>query len=166
MLILETENFIITTPESPEMSRKDGGQVDIEEKHHLQDRLLITPDVELELTYLTHLVATAYKKVMIHNGVPIVRLNYQDNGNWAYFTDGVPVPSMHLHIYGRIFESEKQALPNAVTFPDPFKCNDFYDWEPLTNKDVEDLRKEILSLSKTDQFNFKRWYLDKNPILK
>ncbi len=158
MLIYETENFLITTPEQPELSRKDGGQVDIEEKHCLEDRLMLTPKQEAELSFYRHLVATAYIKVMRQNGVPIVRINYQDNGNWCYFAENGK-PQMHLHIYGRIFNSEKQPLPQSLYFPDPYKCADFYDLEPLTQKDIEDLKLEMERLLQTEEFDKKRWYL-------
>lgn len=157
MLIFETKNFIITTPEKPEVSREDGGQVDICEKHGIEDRLMLSPKAELELAYLTHVVAQAFITVMRKNGVPVERLNYQDNGNWCYIEN--KKPHQHLHIYGRVFASKKQPLPMSLYFPHP--NDDFYkDNKPLTEKDINDIRSEIERLMQTERYNKTIWHLE------
>lgn len=154
MLIYETENFIITTPEKPELSRDDGGQVDICEKHGIEDRLMLTPKAEIELAYLTHVAAEAFITVMRKNGVPVERINYQDNGNWCYIEN--KRPHQHLHIYGRVFDSKKQPLPMSLYFPHPE--SDFYKGnKPLTDKDISDIKAEIKRLMKTDKYDKKVW---------
>lgn len=154
MFICETENFIITTPDKPELSRKDGGQVDISEKNGIEDRLMLSPKAESELGYLTHVVAEAFITVMRKNGVPIERINYQDNGNWCYINN--EKPHQHLHIYGRVFGSEKQPLPMSLYFPHP--DSEFYkDNIPLTENDVNDIRSEIERLTKTDKYDKNKW---------
>ena len=156
MLIYETENFIITTPAKPELSREDGGQVDIEEKHRIEDRLMLSPKAEIELAYLTHVVAEAFITVMRKNGVHVERINYQDNGNWCYIYN--KKPHQHLHIYGRIFGSKKQPLPMSLYFPHP--DDEFYtDNKPLTEKDISDIKTEIERLIKTEKYDKLRWRL-------
>ena len=155
MLIYQTEHFNITTPEHPEVSRDDGGQVDIQPKVNVEDRLLFSPEMEFELAFYTHVVAKAFINVMRKNGIPIERINYQDNGNWCYFTNSKP--QQHLHIYGRIFNSKKQPLPQSLYFPQP--NSDFYkDNKPLTDKDMKDIAKEIDRLLSTDEFSKERWF--------
>lgn len=156
IIIYETENFYISTPDHPEISREDGGQVDIIPKVVVEDRLLFTPEMERELSYYTHVVASAFITVMRKNGVPIERINYQDNGNWCYFTGSKP--HQHLHIYGRIFNSKKQPLPQSLYFPDP--KSDFYkDNKPLTDNDIRDIEKEIKRLLMTKEYSKEKWMI-------
>ena len=43
---------------------------------------------------------------MKNRGINIERINYQDNGNWAYLKGTKPM--FHIHLYGRTKESKVQ----------------------------------------------------------
>ena len=154
MFIYETEHFVVEAPDKPHIPRNDGGHVKIFNKEKKQDRLLLTPLENVELAWITSLVGQAFTTVMRKNGVNIERLNYQDNGNWCYIENKLPY--LHVHIYGRTFDSKTQPLPNSLKFP--LRSTGFYNgFEPLTQKDVDDIKLEIEKLSKTEKFDKNLW---------
>lgn len=154
VIVFETKNFIVDVPQKPLVSREDGGHIRIIEKHNLEDRLLLAPAAATELAWLTMLVGEAFKSVMIKSGVRIERLNYQDNGNWCYLKN--EKPHLHVHIFGRTFESKAQPLPNAMHLP--LRSSGFYDnFNPLTENEIQDLKAEIKRLLCCDKYNTGNW---------
>src|SRR4051812_22969327 len=85
--IFETKNFNVEAPEKPLVSRLDGGHIRIGVKDtSITDRTKLDPLVAVELMRLTMLVGQAMETALIKRGIPIVKINYQDMGNWAYKT--------------------------------------------------------------------------------
>ena len=53
------------------------------------------------------LVGEAFQNAMNNRGVPIVKINYEDLGNWAYSPEHKArgeKPHFHIHIFGRILD--------------------------------------------------------------
>ena len=93
MLIFESKNFTILTPEQPHISRGDGGHLIINPKAVVEDRTHLLRERAIELMKLTMVAGEAMKTVLTQRGIDIGRINYQDNGNWR--------PELHVHLYGR-----------------------------------------------------------------
>ena len=155
MLIYETEHFTLEAPEHPHISRSDGGHIKIVNKDKKRDRLDLEPNELVELSWLTAISGQAFTNIMRKNGVNIEKINYQDNGNWCYINN--KSPHMHVHIYGRTFDSQTQPLPNSLKFP--LQSTGFYDgFEGLSQKDVNDIALEIDKLSQTQKYDKTSWF--------
>ena len=156
-LIYETQNFKLLVPNRPHVSRLEGGHVFIREKNkHTKNRYELTPTELIELMRFTTLAGEAYEKAMNVRGIKVKRLNYQDNGNWAYLRGEEPF--MHIHIYGRTEYSDKQTWGEALVFPDPF--TEYYDdIEPINTGDIEEIRKQMALLEDSDKYKLNSWNL-------
>lgn len=154
-LIYETENFRVLVPFKPHVTRADGGHIFIREKNkHTVNRYEMLPEEIVELSRLITIVGEAYEKAMNSRGVAVKRINYQDNGNWAYLRGEIPF--MHVHIYGRCENSEKQKWGEALYFPNPF--TDYYrDIEPINNEDIKEIRAQIELLNNDNKYNTSKW---------
>lgn len=116
----------------------------------------LSPRELIELMRFTVLAGEAYKNAMNIRGIEVKRLNFQDNGNWAYLRGEEPVT--HLHIYGRTEYSDKQKWGEALYFPNQF--TDYYnDIEPINVDDIKEIRKQIELLEKTEKYNLINWNL-------
>jgi len=156
MLIYETKNFEVITHPKPHVSREEGGNIKIVSKKPITDRTKLESKVAIELMKLSMIVGEAYTKAMIKRGVEIVKINYQDMGNWAFKTGKEPV--LHLHIYGRTKNAKHQIFPEAVQLPD--RGTGFYDsFKPLDEGDVKIIKEEIEKLFKSDKYQDKNWRL-------
>lgn len=153
----ETENFIIEFRPKPFVSRTDGGHVRISVKDkNITDRTKLHPKQAIELMRLSMVVGEALEKGMNAQGVPVVKINYQDMGNWAH-KEGKPA-YLHYHIFGRSKDSIKQPYPEAVYLPD--RSTGFYDnFEPLNSDDVRAIRSEIERLFMEERYSDKAWGL-------
>ncbi|MFA4996156.1 MAG: hypothetical protein WC536_03395 [Patescibacteria group bacterium] len=156
-LIYETDNFIVESREKPFVSRTDGGHVRIRIKDaSITDRTKISPSVAIELMRLTMVVGEALEKAMNKIGIPVVKVNYQDMGNWAYKKNEKPY--LHVHIFGRANNAIKQPFPESVYLPD--RSSGFYDdFEPLNEGDVAEIKKEIEHILKETKYQDKNWRL-------
>lgn len=112
--------------------------------------------VAIELAWLTSLVGEAYKKTMIKQGINIIKLNYQDMGNWAFKPNAKTPEHLHIHIFGRVFGAKYQPFPESVYLPS--RETGFYDnFKPLTKQDEELLTSEINNLLKTEKYEKGNW---------
>jgi diadenosine tetraphosphate (Ap4A) HIT family hydrolase len=156
-LIFETKNFIVESFETPHVTRTDGGNIRIKIKDEsITDRTKLSPTQATEAMRLTMVVGEALEIAMNKRGIPIVKVNYYDMGNWAYKTGKKPF--FHYHIYGRAKNAVKQPFPEAVYLPD--RSTSFYDnFEPLNSGDVQAIREEILKLFAQEKYQDHNWRL-------
>ena len=154
--IYETENFILESHDSPHVTRMDWWHIKISPKIEIVDRSNLTISQAKELMRLTMLSWEAYILWMKKSWIKIERINYQDNWNWAYKKDKYNAkPHLHIHLYWRVLEWER-ALPDALFFP--HKETWFYDsFEPLTKKDIDNIKNEILILENTEKYDCRKW---------
>lgn len=147
-LILETKHFLIEAPEQPKVhvSREDGGHVKITPKESVEDRTQLAVDVLVELAVLTAVVGEAMRTVLTAHGIPIGRINYQDNGNINQ--------TLHVHLYGRAISSPTQPYGTVLQFP-PDKegfLESISRNEPLSELDIQEMKKKICDLIASDKY--------------
>ena len=155
-MLFETDNFKVVAHPEPLVDRDEGGHIKIVTTKGVKDRLDLSPQIALELAWLTSLVGEAFKNTMTKQGIKIIKLNYQDMGNWAFRPNAKSPEHLHIHIFGRVFDAKHQPLPASVYLP--FRETGFYDgFKPLTLQDEEMLSNEIKSLSKTEKYKKSNW---------
>ena len=149
-LIYETQNFIVESHEKPFLPRTDGGHIRIPIKDKtITDRTKISPEVAIELMRLTMIVGEAFEIAMNNRGIPVVKINYQDMGNWAYKTGDKP--HLHIHIFGRASNAVKQPWPESVYLPD--RNTGFYEgFEPLDAEDILEIQRQIVLIEATPKY--------------
>ena len=154
-VIYETENFVVAVPKIPHIPRTDGGHLWIRAKdRYFESRNELDPKLAVEVMRLTILLGEAMKKGMKNRGINIERINYQENGNWAYKKGKKPV--FHIHLYGRTKNSVTQTWGEALVFP--YKDTGFYDkFERFNKEDIEEIIKETNLLEKNIKFNKENW---------
>lgn len=154
-IIYETENFIVCVPNIPHIPREDGGHIWIRSKEkHFCSRLDLNPKEAIEVMRLTMLISESMIKGMKSRNINIERINYQENGNWAYLKRNKP--TFHIHLYGRIKNSKTQVFGEALVFPN--KDTGFYDnFEPLNTCDINAIQNQIAILEKNKKYNLKNW---------
>ena len=137
------------------MSRSDGGHIRIKIKDEsITDRTKLSPKTAKELIRLTMVVGEAFEKAMNYRGIPVIKINYQDMGNWAYKRGEKPF--LHIHVFGRAQNSVKQPFPESVYLPD--RSTGFYDgFDPLNDEDVMEIRKQIQEVEKQEKYNLENW---------
>ena len=109
---------------------------------------------------LVMLTGEAIVTVMRQKNVDVVRINYQDNGNWSYAPSMQRDPHLHVHLYVRsngkrhpTGDPRFQAFPNALFFPFIGDSPEYYDsFEPYTEEDCADIRTEMLRLLQSDKY--------------
>lgn len=156
--IYETEHLILSRARFAHVSREDGGHIRIVTKRDIPERRFMTPRESVECAWLTDIAGEALENAMRRQGIEIVKINYQDNGNWAFF-DEEPHPRFHVHLYARSKDSVLQPFPQALHFPDP---NDEYYTKctRLTDEDMTLIREEIEKLAQAEKYSSKdEWYL-------
>lgn len=139
------------------MPRTDGGHIRIKIKDKtVTDRTKIEPKVAIELVRLTMIIGEAFELAMNNRGIPVVKINYQDMGNWAYKTGDKPY--LHYHVFGRASNAVKQPWPESVYLPD--RETGFYEgFEPLNDEDIEEIRRQIDIVEAREKFNLEVWGL-------
>ncbi|MHB8660498.1 MAG: hypothetical protein ACYC75_00950 [Minisyncoccota bacterium] len=154
--IFTTKNFLVETLEKPHISRTDGGHIFISPKVRVLDRTQLSPELAIELMRLTMVTGEAMAVALNRRGVDVGRINYQDNGNWGVFKpEG---PDLHIHLYGRAKSAVIQKYGEALSFLMPE--TGFYDsFEPLSDEDVEEIRKEIEFVFIRDKYQDPDWHL-------
>lgn len=154
-LIYNTKNFILESHDRPFVSREDGGHIKITVKDKsITDRTKLSVDQAIELMRFSIIVGKAFEKVMNAQGIPVVKINYQDMGNWAW-KQGV-IPHLHLHIFGRSENAKKQVFPEAVYLPD--RSTGFYEgFVPLSAEDISLLKSEIDYLFDLEEYSDATW---------
>lgn len=155
-LIYETENFVVESYETPHVDRNDGGNIRILPKVPVSDRTKLSPQHAIELMRLTMVVGEAMEKGLKKRELDIVKINYQDMGNWAFKTGKNPV--LHIHVYGRTRDAKYQIFPEAVQLPD--RSTGFYNnFKPLGEGDVKEIRNEIERIFQEEKYQDKNWHL-------
>lgn len=157
-LILETKDFIIDGHDKPHHSRENGGHIKVRPKQAFEHRYEMPLDLAANLMHLTMATGEAATTVLRANGIEVVRINYQDNGNWAYKPEFNHANRLHVHLYIRTAHEKHpdnnplfQPFPDALVFPPP--TTDFYDkFQPLTKQDCASIKDELLRLLKTDKY--------------
>jgi len=154
--IYETKNFEVISHEKPFVSREDGGHIKIVTKRDVSDRTELQPAEAIELMRLTMMIGEAFQLAMNNLGIPVVKINYEDLGNWA-FKDGKK-PHLHIHIFGRSKDAKAQIFPEAVYLP--ARESGFYDnFTPLTSEDILEIQKQISIVEKQEKYDIKNWSL-------
>lgn len=156
-VIYESENFIVESCEKPLVSRTDGGHIRIRVKNKsITDRTKLSPKQAIELMRLTVIVGNSLEKVMNKQGIPVVKINYQDMGTWAFKRNESPY--LHIHVFGRSKDAKKQVFPEAVYLP--ARESGFYDeFEPLNEEDVRLMKAVIDSFLQSEEYSNSEWRL-------
>jgi len=155
-IIYESKNFIVEVMDFPLVDRMDGGHIRISPKKHLLDRTEMDSKLAIEFIRLTIVVGKAMKKGLINRGIKIMRINYQEMGNWAFKT-GRP-PYFHIHIFGRAEDAKYQLFPEAVSLP-PRESGFYDEFKPLNKQDIKIIKELIESSLKTSKFSDNKWGL-------
>ncbi len=156
-LIHETENYIIESHGQPFVSRTDGGHIRIKVKDlSITDRTKLSPKEAVELMRITMIVGEALETAMNNRGIPVVKINYQDMGNWAFKRGENPF--LHIHVFGRAKNAIKQIFPESVYLP--ARESGFYDdFEPLNIEDIEEINKQIKTIELNEKYKLENWGL-------
>lgn len=157
-LILENKDFVVTAHDKPHHSRENGGHIIIRPKQQFAHRQEMPLDLAADLMHLTMVVGEAATKVMRASGVDVVRINYQDNGNWAYKPEINKTNQLHVHLYLRSPQEKHpdddprfQPFPDALVFPPP--TTNYYDkFVSLTDQDCANIKQEIIKLLATAKY--------------
>jgi len=142
--IYEGKYFTVERHPQPFVCRTEGGHLRLFPKdHQISERRELSLEQAIEFMKLSSVAGEALEKSMNELGIPVVKINYEDLGNWAYKRGERPV--LHLHIFGRSKDAIKQKFPEAVYLPD--RSSGFYDdFKPLTESDMSLIRKNIVEL--------------------
>ena len=145
-IVYESTHFQMVVPERPHVTRGDGGHLIINPKVAVEDRTKLTREQAIELVKLTMVTGEAMKTVLTRRGIPIGRINYQDNGNWRH--------ELHVHLYGRSRNATLQPWGTFLQLPptrEAFNAR-MANLEPLNADDVRELKAEIERLLATEKY--------------
>lgn len=150
-LIFSSHSFTVERSPQPFISREEGGHVRIFPKRAgitcISD---LNPQEAVELIWLETIVRQAVLTGMQKQGVPMIWVNIEDLGNWAFKRN--ETPQLHIHVFGRASTATKQAWPEAPSLPD--RSTGFYDsFVPLTTSDMQAIETEIKNLLVQPPFN-------------
>jgi diadenosine tetraphosphate (Ap4A) HIT family hydrolase len=115
----------------------------INPKVKLLDRQELSKDQAVELMRLTILVGEGMKRYYKSLGIELVRINYQDNGNWR--------PELHYHLYGRAKNAKYQKAG------DPVSPGHKDEYRILSDDDVMGLQKEIKAIFAESDYSDSTW---------
>lgn len=154
-VIFEAEHFTVERQPQPLVCRTEGGHIKIFPKNrNISERRDLSPKEAVEFIKLSILAGEALQLAMNEQGVPVVKINYADSGNWAYKEH--ERPTLHLHIMGRASDAIIQKYPEALYFPD--YGTGFYDaFQPLTDDDMTKVKKHIIDLLAQPTFTDPVW---------
>lgn len=161
-LIYETKHFIVESHEKPFVDYEDWGHIRIrikdDFKENITDRTKLNPKQAIEYMRLSMIVWEALEKIMNQENIPVIKINYQEMGNW-YAKEQWWKPFLHEHIFGRSENAKKQPRPESVYLPD--RKTGFYDWfRPLLENHIKWIKAEIEKLFEQEK------YKDENRSLK
>lgn len=157
-IIYQTDSFVLTRAAYPFVSREEGGHMRMFcKREEVGERRDFTPQECIEFIWLSSMAGQALETVLNKAGVKVVKINFEELGNWAFKT-GDPL-KFHEHIFGRASTATKQLFPEALQLPD--KSSGFYDgFEPLTDADVAAIREEIERLAESRKYaDASAWHL-------
>jgi len=155
--IYKTENFTVHPHPKPFVSREEGGHLRVYSlDESIQDCTMLTPRQAIEYIRLYSMMGEALYKGMNRRGIPVLKINYQEMGNWAWKQNKKPV--LHMHVFGRVLGVKYQPLPESVYLPD--RATGFYDpFIPLNDEDIKVIKEEISLLEKSGRYEMKKWGL-------
>jgi len=155
--IYQTDNFIVEAHPAPFIPRIEGGHIRIKVKDTaIMERTQLSPKMAIELMRLTMVTGLAFQNAMNKIGIAVIKLNYQDMGNWAY-KEG-KLPFLHIHVFGRTAKAVKQPWPESMYLPD--RKTGFYEgFEPLNSADILAIRTEIEKIFQEDKYQDQNWHL-------
>lgn len=155
-IIYETDLLIVRAAGLPHVSRRDGGHIMVVPKRVVGERHELTPQEATECMWMTCVLDVAYKAGMSRQGIKIVKINYYEMGNWAWFNNP-PTPRFHVHMYGRVWGTPKsQGFPEALLLP--LKGDSYYEQtERLTAEDIAVIREEIEKTIQDPKFKREDW---------
>lgn len=157
-IIYQTKTFSVERSPRPFVSREEGGHIRIFPKDHSVSCINdLTPQEAIELIRLESVVREAMIEGMNQQGVPVIWVNLEDLGNWAFKRNERPI--LHIHVFGRASTATKQLWPEAVYLPD--RSTGFYDdFEPLTDEDLKLIGKLIEKKLKQEKYSNQSWGLN------
>ena len=153
--VYETENFKVEVVPKPHVSREEGGHLRIKSKEkYFSSRMDFDSNEAKEVMRLSMMTGEALKRAMTNRGIPIIRINYMEAGNWAVKT-GKPF-FFHIHVYGRCENAKIQVWPEAVQLPS--RDTGFYDkFVPLDLADIEELKKQFFIIEQEEKYKLSNW---------
>jgi diadenosine tetraphosphate (Ap4A) HIT family hydrolase len=157
-IIYETKNFILESHEHPFVSREEGGHLRLKIKDvSVSDRTQLDLEIAYEYMYLSMIAGESLEKAMNKCGVNVVKVNYQDMGNWAFKKNKTPY--LHMHIIGRAKDAKVQVFPESVQLPD--RSTGFYDlFKPLNEEDIKEIKKQMEFLLQEEKYQNNKWKLN------
>lgn len=153
----ETRNFKVKAADEALIDRKDGGHVLIipkSKKASKEHRWELDTKIAENLITLSMIVGEAMFKAMNNRGIPVERINFQDNGNWSIGTR--TKNKVHLHLFGRSKNSKHQKRGESISFPSK-KTKFWRKLEPLNEKDIEEILKQMKIISKRKKYKKTKW---------
>jgi len=114
-IVFEATHFIIKIPAHPHVDHEDGGHLIVEPRSYVKDRTQLSSEAAIELMKLTMVAGEAMDSVLNQQGIDLVRINHQDNGNWGFRS--AKGPCLHVHLYGRALSSKLQKHGEALVLP-------------------------------------------------
>lgn len=156
--IFQTKDFVVEAHDKPHHSRENGGHVVIRPKQKFEHRYLMPLEMAADLMHLTQVLGEAMTNALRQLGHDVIRINYQDNGNWAYKPMYNLQPAMHIHLYVRT-KNEKhpdndpmfQAFPEALIFP-PRESGYYDKFTPLNREECAAIKAEFERLLASDKY--------------
>lgn len=153
VVIAKTRHFEVRVPNLPHIPRDEGGHIFVEALSGCENRWEMSEEESIECAWLVTMTGEAYKTAMEKRGVPLYKLNFQDNGNWAY-VDG-KTPTLHIHIYGRALcekdGNAHQGYGQALVFP--WRDSGYYDdFDSITIDDVNTIASEMVRLADSERY--------------
>jgi diadenosine tetraphosphate (Ap4A) HIT family hydrolase len=157
-IIHQTDHFVLTRSQRPFVDRLEGGHLRIFCKRAgVKERRDFTPEEAIDFIRLSSAAGQALERGMQKRGIDIVKINFEELGNWPfkYGTELV----FHEHILGRAKDAKKQIFPEAIQLPD--RETGFYDgFEPLNDDDLHAVRAELKAILATPKYADKsQWRL-------
>ncbi len=149
VIAITDDGFEVHAPGVPHHDRRNGGHVVVVPPGGYGYVPDAPSDVIARLMEIGARVDVALTGALRADGIPVVRANYQINGNWAH-KKADPAPFVHLHIYLRSAQERHPAgdprfaaFPDALALPDP--GDGYYaTFEPLTDADIAAVRRAVL----------------------
>jgi len=159
-IIFETSKFLVSGHDQPHHDRNNGGHAKVTPKENYVDRTEMPMELYVAFMQLVMVTGEAITTVMRRKGIDVVRINYQDNGNWSYFPSMKKEPHIHVHLYVRsngethpANDSRFRAFPNALVFPFVSDYPEYYQsFQPYSEEDCADIREEIERLLDTEKY--------------
>jgi diadenosine tetraphosphate (Ap4A) HIT family hydrolase len=148
-VIYETAHCRVEVPAEPHIDRTDGGHLVVRPRQPLCNRPQLQPDAAIDMMKTTMIVGEAMETALNRRGIDVVRINYQDNGNWGF--GGPHGPSLHVHLYGRARSSRRQQHGQALYLP-AYESGAYNGLVRLNEDDIAEIRAQIEVIAARDKY--------------